>query len=316
MQNTRSREASHLVSIGITRTYAPSAVFMFFVKQVWHLLATQCISVDSWTQLYRHRKDCSAGLPRFIEGALHATGIQWSSAFELTFAGRVFHILDDTLQFNDSDWASAATTVKGPAFCKKLHELRSFLRYVHAHGMATDRPKDFGDLTHGWNEKRGVRDSAYVAWLHPGGRSLITGGIWSQAKLHMVFGIVPALCPRCGCAAEDRLHRLWGCPANKPFQEKLFADLLRAEVDTPQAFIEGLPTTTKRCGLFAGNVELSPAVASAIVEYMCEVNFFADQCAAAVKRGAELPNPDPGRAWRQAVARHLDRATPAGAPEV
>jgi hypothetical protein len=292
-----------LVGIGFHRTHAPTAAFVTFIKQFWHLLATQALSVNVWEELFRHRGACSASLPRFIEGALAATGIQWNAALSFAFAGRVFTFLDDDMAFGASDWASAAATVRGPPFRKKLHELRTFLRFAHAHGMATNRPKDFNNLIHGWCEERGVRDSAYLAWHHPGGRSLVTGGIWSQAKLSMVFGLVPALCPRCGLVAEDRLHRLWGCSANLPFKTKLFSDLSRAGVDMPQDFIEALPTTTRRCGLFTANADVSPAAAFAVVEYLCEVNFHADQCAAAAKRGVALPDPDPGRAWCRAKAR-------------
>ena len=77
----RSREATHLVGVGLTRTHAPAAIIVTFVKELWRLLAMQCISSNEWEAQYQRRRFCAAGLPRFIEGALRATGIRWSSAF-------------------------------------------------------------------------------------------------------------------------------------------------------------------------------------------------------------------------------------------
>ena len=303
----RSREATHLVGVGLTRTHGPAAIIVTFVKELWRLLAMQCISSNEWEAQYQRRRFCAAGLPRFIEGALRATGIRWSSAFSFSFANRAFRFLDPTLEFGAPDWETTASTLRRPAFQNKLHELRTFLRFVHAHGMATARAKDFADLTRGWNEARAIRETAYIAWHHPGGRSLLTGGTWSLAKQSTIFGNISALCPRCGLAAEDRHHRFWDCEANLCFQGPLFAALRKAGIAQPSSFIADLPVTTRRCGLFVHGFDVSPAAAHAIVEYLCEVNYHADCCAAASKRGAALPDPAPGEAWKRALALHRAR---------
>ena len=152
-----------------------------------------------------------------------------------------------------------------------------------------------------------IRETAYIAWHHPGGRSLLTGGTWSLAKQSTIFGNISALCPRCGLAAEDRHHRFWDCEANLCFQGPLFAALRKAGIAQPSSFIADLPVTTRRCGLFVHGFDVSPAAAHAIVEYLCEVNYHADCCAAASKRGAALPDPAPGEAWKRALALHRVR---------
>ena len=53
----------------------------------------------------------------------------------------------------------------------------------HLQGLAHDRPRDYSDLADGWHDDRGVREAAYVAWHHPGGRALVTGGLWTRRRL-------------------------------------------------------------------------------------------------------------------------------------
>jgi hypothetical protein len=111
-QNARSRDAMHLVGVGVTRTCAISAPFMEFVRQLWHLLATGDLSFATWNRLYEMRHRCAAGLPRFIEGALAASGIRWACPVSFQYGDRRFFMIDDTTAFGAPGFEAAASTTK------------------------------------------------------------------------------------------------------------------------------------------------------------------------------------------------------------
>ena len=64
----RSREATHLVGVGLTRTHAPAAIIVTFIKELWRLLAMQCISSNEWEAQYQRRRFCAAGSKESLKG--------------------------------------------------------------------------------------------------------------------------------------------------------------------------------------------------------------------------------------------------------
>lgn len=172
----RNRDAMHLAGIGIHRTCPISAAIICFVRQLWALKATKGVSDEEWDHLFEKKKFCAAGLPRFIEGALAAAGITWRASSTLEADEKSFHILDNTLEFSANTWEDAAASIRTPPFRKKLQELCAFLRLAHNRRLARQRPMEFEDLKHSMNEDPMIRETMYIAWHHPGGRSLITRG--------------------------------------------------------------------------------------------------------------------------------------------
>ena len=115
----------HLVGVGVPRTCATSAVFLSFLRQFCHFLATGDFTRLVWDQLSARRHRCSASLPRFIEGAAAFAGITWSSACTFSFGVRMFTMLDESTTFIDTNWRAAALTLRSAPFRKKL--LKGFL---------------------------------------------------------------------------------------------------------------------------------------------------------------------------------------------
>ena len=302
-QVTRSREAMHLVGAGLVRTCPIYGCFASFVRQLWRLLATGGLTHAVWASLYANRSLCISGLPRFIRGPLHITGISWPSPFKFTCGPRSFHIVDSYADIGSTSWAEARRLLATAPFKKKMHELRSFLRYAHARRMATIRPRDYLSLRAGWNEDPTIRTTAYTAWHHPGGRSLLTAGIWTRSMIVTAFGSGSLMCPRCSLAAENREHRLWECRANGPFWNTLLVEL-RATFPGRDvaAWLRTLPLTTRRCGLFPADFHCPARAARAVVHYLADVNHHANECVGAAAAGRALPVATPGAFWEKAAA--------------
>lgn len=137
-------------------------------------------------------------------------------------------MIDNTLSFEQKGWDIAKLLLQSSPFGTKLHHLRDFLGFVQAASkLADDRPRDFSDLQKGWAADSKVRATAYAARHNPGGRSLVTGGIWSKTVLVSVWPSASLICRRRGEAVERRLHRLWQCPANEPLKTALHQKLRR-----------------------------------------------------------------------------------------
>ena len=315
----RARDAAHLVGIGCHRTCPAAAAIVSWVKQAWRHRAAGTISNELWTRIFEQRQRATAGLCKFVVGPLAAIDIQWVSRGCLRCGGddearRSFLFFDDTLTFPPAD---GEAYLKSPQCRRKLHELRDFLRFAVARKLALHRPRDFSGLEHGWHSCPDIRRSAYTAWHHPGGRSLLTGGVWTRSITHAIWSRQqPTLtCPRCHGADEDRAHRLWLCPANQPFLSVLSDKVKQWTGETAVvSWLQArLPPAALRCGLFPATYTGPKEVATAVVAYLSDVNHHANQSAVAERRGQTLPVARPGM-FDAAAAASLGRREHAPLP--
>jgi len=161
-----------------------------------------------------------------------------------------------------------------------FHEARDFLRHALLAGEARRRPKDFGGLENGWSESRFVRESTYALLLHRSGPSLVTAGIWTSLAMSRIGTYQhPNICARCQLEVETTMHRLWHCPANQPFRNRL--DRVLSVVDP----VNILPPCVLRCGLIPRDLRLGIGDVTALHQNLSAVNDHATTCLAAARRG-------------------------------
>jgi len=151
-----------------------------------------------------------------------------------------------------------------------------------------------------------IRPANYVAYHHPGGRSLMTAGVWTKTKVALCSRdpLFDKSCPRCSAAVECRLHRLWQCLANRPFRDVLLQVVVRTlpPGTNVEYWFRRLPISALRCGLFPDSTKWPSTDAADVIVYLADVNHHANEASAAHKQNKPAPPAQPGQSQAQAFA--------------
>ena len=195
---SRQKDAAHLVGVGLHRTHPEMVLIYNWVMQCVAMHANGLWDEDLWREVHERREGAQAGAALQVQEVFEALHIIWHEPYYISCGkwGLDFRIPPDVLVEPSLGNAKAILTHRE---VKKIkHHTRDFLRGVLANAMVERRARDYVGLEHGWSKDPDARAVTYKAWYSPGGQSLLTGGIWTKAKVHIAYPQVDATCPRCG----------------------------------------------------------------------------------------------------------------------
>ena len=290
----RNRLVTHLIGCGPHRTHPAASTVYSWVTQALRMHADGYYDVQGWRDLFLGKRSAVAGPAYMIKGALADIGIDWNEAYHLQCGTHDFNF-EYTAGVNA--YSGSRDFMKSKAGRKIRRNLREFLRLCVARKLSIDRPKDYGCLSDGWVQHESARQAVYQFWHHPGGRSLLSAGIWTRINLHRVNGS-STTSQRCMCEDETLEHRLWKCSANAPF-----LDALRQKLgDKFDHTIASRPASVARTGMFCKSTTTPASDQHSVLEYLSDVQLHAMQSDVAINAGYDPPVPEPGRLTHIALA--------------
>ena len=216
-----SRPARLLLSDGAGLDKVACAAFLRFAQEIWETLQHRSISLSpadmvvAWDVFTEF-----AGTWRNAAGPIHVAKLEAARASWVPLPGAPFHIM-----LPGGARVSLAETP--PAQLRRLFSLQlrrsralKLSEQVFAKGPEALARVPLSDEAHRKSTQQ-----------YPITRVLMTGGLWTPARLLSVGYQVDASCALCGAPVDDVWHRLWKCEAVAPQRRRALGPALLASLE-------------------------------------------------------------------------------------